>query len=481
MKKHKVLIEIVIFVVLLSLMVAGCYDVLRYKDTGDLGGHGRLYDNYYDIDVPIDVMVYGASHAGCTVDNSLLWKESGIASFTLSSGAQQAFGTYYYMKDSFRHNKPKIALVETALMGTDEPEDDTLYRSTLVPHFSASFVPYILDFASRHEMDRETVEELILRMPIVHSRYTELARGDVVNETRYSLGYIGDNTVTPCEPPAVTDRREPLPENAVYYMDRIMQLCDDSGVQLVFFNAPFSATEEERALQNSVRDYITEKGYPYIGFMDEDAPCTIDYGTDLREYSHLNNNGAAKVTRALAEYMLANYELTDRRDDPDYALWDLHSRFMEDRELGYALKAAPDPATYLYTLAADTRGCTYIISLNGFFNALGDDLLLPGLNAVGIDVASYANGGVFVVRNGEIVSTTPAAEEYSVYVPMENDSDLNIWRNAGDEFATIRLDATDLSPDKNGISVAVYDESCSYLIDSMYVDVFLGTDVRRDE
>jgi hypothetical protein len=99
MKKHKVLIEIIIFVVLLSLMMAGCYDVLRYKDTGDLGGHGRLYDNYYDIDVPIDVMVYGASHAGCTVDNSLLWKESGIASFTLSSGAQQAFGTYYYMKD----------------------------------------------------------------------------------------------------------------------------------------------------------------------------------------------------------------------------------------------------------------------------------------------------------------------------------------------------------------------------------------------
>ena len=50
-----------------------------------------------------------------------------------------------------------------------------------------------------------------------------------------------------------------------------------------------------------------------------------------------------------------------------------------------------------------------------------------------------------------------------------------------DEFAHIVLDAQDLSPAANGISIAVYDETCSYLIDSMYVDVFAGTGICRNE
>ena len=62
---------------------------------------------------------------------------------------------------------------------------------------------------------------------------------------------------------------------------------------------------------------------PYINFNDIYNEVGFDYSTDLGDSSHCNYNGAKKVTNYLADYINTNYDLEDRRDDPDYNLWEL--------------------------------------------------------------------------------------------------------------------------------------------------------------
>ena len=108
-KKHAYLAELLVFCILLAVIVSGIYDTVRYKNVGSGGG----MDNFYNTDVPIDVIIYGSSHAACTVNNGVMWEDYGIASYTLSAGSQKADATYFFLQESIAKNKPKVALVET--------------------------------------------------------------------------------------------------------------------------------------------------------------------------------------------------------------------------------------------------------------------------------------------------------------------------------------------------------------------------------
>ncbi len=134
--KKKAYIEIIAFLLLFILIYSCCYDVLRIKDIGN----GAGIEAYDDVNVPVDVAVFGTSHAVCTVDNSILWNDYGIASYTLWSGSQKVDGTYFFMKDAFKKNKPKVALVETLDFVNNLEPDRTLALSALTTDYSMDYV-----------------------------------------------------------------------------------------------------------------------------------------------------------------------------------------------------------------------------------------------------------------------------------------------------------------------------------------------------
>ena len=147
MVKKKVLIEILSVLIILSLALSHMLSIFYYTDISG-GGFRNFYATKKD---SIDVMIYGSSHAACTVDNNLLWEKAGISSFTLSSGSQPLESTYYYMKESFKYQKPKVAFVETLQANNQSLNDDgtyqsdmgTLYRSDLGMKWSLTYAEMI--------------------------------------------------------------------------------------------------------------------------------------------------------------------------------------------------------------------------------------------------------------------------------------------------------------------------------------------------
>ena len=474
LNKRNFLIEIIIFVLLVCTILHGCYDAVRYKDTGSGGG----WDNYYAADVPIDVVIYGSSHAACTVNNAILWDEYGIPSFSMTAGGQTAYGTYEFMKESFKYQKPHVALIETFMLAEYGAETDAVYRTALTPRWSPHYASSIVQYAFKHNLGHETAEELALKMPIVHSRYAELERSDFINTTFYNMGYQGSMDVEAVAPPEMTDIRNELPEANRDYITDMIDLCRTNGVEPVFFLAPYSAPAGEIAYQNSIKDLITSYDVTYLDFVKENA-AGIDYSTDMREYSHLNDTGASKVTHALADYLKTEYDLPDRREDSGYEAWDLHVRYQTDRRNEYTLDSCVDIGSYLDALAGMYGQYTVIISLNGDYRVLGDEPVCSALEALGIDKAAYEEGGVFLLRNGNLAYSSGGADEYDHYTELDHKIDLRLYRYPGIGFGYVRIAGESTNYDHNGVGIIVYDEQCMYTVDNVYTDVYTGWGIIR--
>ncbi|MBR6327186.1 MAG: hypothetical protein IKR61_10340 [Lachnospiraceae bacterium] len=471
------LAEILVFAVALAVLTVGCYRVLKYKNLGSGGG----LDNFYQNDAPIDVIAYGSSHAHCTIDNGLLWEEYGIPSFTLSATALTIDGIYYLMEESFRVAPPRIALVETYTFPAGVNDESGIYQTGLPARWSPVYASYALREAARQKWDRTKAEELFFRMPVVHSRYRELTQQDYVNVEPYMRGYRGSIEVTPLETPPVTEERSEIPEESRLYMEKMIELCRKHHVELVFFNASYEASVQDMAAQNTVRDLAEEQGVAYIGFNHDAAVYGIDYSTDLREEGHVNDLGAAKITRALADYCTGHWKLTDRRGEAGYDAWDTHVRFLNNRADRMALHAQSQLVPYLQVLADMREKYTIVLSLKGNYGALGEDAFAPELGALGIDMDAYRRGGTYIFGEGELLFCSAGEEKYQRIEKLNHRNELYVYRDGAEDRDHVALDGRETGEDVNGITILVYDPECALVMDEVSVNVYQGLELLRPE
>ena len=476
MKQRKIWFEIIIFTILFAVCLAGSYNVLRYKDMANGGGMEGFYANK----APIEVVAFGSSHAGCTVNNSILWEKYGISSYTLWSGAQSIDGIYYFMEEAFRINKPKVALVETLTFAWDTDDSSSLYKSALTTKFSTKYIDYILWKAKENQYSREFTEELLFRMPIVHSRYKELKKEDFYNQRQYNRGYSGSIEIQQLDPPEVTEDRAELPEHTLTYVDKMIKLCQEEGVELIFFNAPYKATAEDVAYQNTLGDYFGKKGITFFNMTHDYELYDINFSEDMREESHLNNSGAAKVTNFLGGYLTEKCMLGNSDDlkKNDYSNWDIHTRFLEDKEIGDKLRACTDIDSYMKELNDCKDNFTIVIALNGDYKAIETYANKPDFGSLGL-ANNYENGESVVLQKGTPIYAS-SQEEFQYHLDFEKNAELNLFKNKDEEFAHVIINDEDITSESSGFRIAVYDESCAVMIDAAYVDVYSGEQLIHD-
>ena len=101
---------------------------------------------------------------------------------------------------------------------------------------------------------------------------------------------------------------------------RIAAICKEQGIDLVLTAIPCAAIEEEQKNMNGCAVLAEELGVPFINMFD--VPDLVNMETDLYDgISHLNPDGAVKVTAYLGAWLDEHYDLPDRRQDKAYANW----------------------------------------------------------------------------------------------------------------------------------------------------------------
>lgn len=337
MKKFGKVLGIILFLILGVFATLRINHILTWKDDQ---GIRQFYE--YDDNI-MDVVAYGSSHTYCTVNTPLLWEKYGMAIYNMGESGQNIGSTYSYIKESFKTQKPKVLLVEVrGLIAIDEGfSNGNLYRNTLGMKYSQEYLDnmeYALGQSAVPEENKDKIKLYLLsKYPISHSRYDELTQFDFEKTDITHGRYKGAWTSEPYDVPngCTLTKREPLTDEQIYWLDQIVELSREEGVNLVLWIAPYIVRDSQMVLYNSIKDYAAEHDIPFINFNEIYEEIGFDYKTDMRKEkhtgSHLNNYGAEKVTMYLGDYVHEHYDIPDRTGQDGYEIYEtIYQNWMQE-------------------------------------------------------------------------------------------------------------------------------------------------------
>jgi hypothetical protein len=247
----------------------------------------------------------------------------------MCSQRQTAATSYYLLKEALNYQQPKVVVLESYYFWYQDKyvkEESDVQLRQAADGMRLGKVKYEMleDFIG----DKYWRDKLTYYIPFIkyHSRWDELRNYDF-NSYTYLKGGILDFTVQETKDLGIPDETGDIPEVSLEYLEKIIELCQEKGIKLVLYEAPYSVETDETGYQNrhkvtnALEQYLAERDIPFLYYQKTNA-AEIDYSLDFRDYAHLNTNGAAKITRHLGAYLVQEYSLTDHRGDEDYKSWD---------------------------------------------------------------------------------------------------------------------------------------------------------------
>lgn len=311
-QKNALRILAFLLVLLMLVMAAGHYlmpQSNRYLEGYTAGGIlGEDFDT-------IDVLVLGDSNAAQGIAPMKWYDEHGITGYTYAAGWLSMYNIYYRLKQIYEEQSPKVVVLCTAPAYTKKSSET--YMQSALGDIADELLP-------------------LLRF---HDNWKYLTPQNLFTEKDYSWRDInkGYAPITDVAARPNTDymydtgASESIPLLVQFYMQRILQLCDEHGSEVLLVTVP-AAVGWNLARHNGIAAFAEENGVPYLDFNMAEYNPGIDWMTDSSDGgTHLNWLGAQKVTEALGIYLLQNYALEDHRGQPGYDTWDSDAHSYRDQ------------------------------------------------------------------------------------------------------------------------------------------------------
>lgn len=341
------LLEAVCFLLVFLFLFQGVSRVLRGRPA--VGSNAFFYEEPRQ---SLDVLFLGSSHMLNAVSPMQLWEEYGIPSGNLGVNGQVLPVTYYTLREALRYQKPRVAVVDIYKVVQDSLIDSpgSLHAALdgmplwSLPKFQAAF-----DLLQRGER-----AEYLLDIIVYHDRWKLVTKEDFLPaDTREK----GAQTLFTVEQPYQGWEVLPETETAppvhveIDYLERIIALCQKEDISLLLVAVPYTTPEKDdlnrQAVVNGMAEYAAEKGIPYLNLMHETGEMDFDFSADMADMYHVNWKGMEKVTAFLGEYLVQNYDLTDRREEPAYASWNedllAYRAYLEERTGALPDQKVPAP------------------------------------------------------------------------------------------------------------------------------------------
>lgn len=375
-RKINIAIDCIITVCLTVCFLFNLTDLMERKSSE------IKYTDFFDQDEDFDVLFMGTSHVINAVYPMELWDDYGIISYNFGGHSNQMATTYWVMENALEYTTPKVVVIDClALSSNWKCSDIFSYLHLSLDTFPLSMTKVkaiwdllddpALDEAIENGTARESDEPrtkigLLWDYSVYHSRWTEIGQSDFEPSQTYEKGAESRIAVTRGNLNLISSEQKMAPgTTGEQYLRRMIESCQDRGIEVLLTYLPFSASEGNQMEANYVYDIAEEYGVNYINFLDMDL---INYQTDLYDASsHLNPSGARKVTGYLGKYLISNYDISDQRNNGNYSFW--YEDYEEYNEMkNRNIVRRSNIVEYLMLLAGDNVDITMNIRNKDIFN-----------------------------------------------------------------------------------------------------------------
>lgn len=463
---------------LISLLLGIGYEVNKITLNKEDTGCSHIY-NYYQLEKDkMDVLFLGSSHSYFNTNTCLLYDDFGITGYDLGGGAQPPWITYYFLEEALKTQSPKAVVYD---IYTTEREDDKFDHNILMNLITMK--PSLTKWnAIKTANFNNAVDELgvFFSFPYCHERYTELTEQDFADGSvmeNYN-GYTPKfsiiakkelQSIEAVDADSVTKEKK-ISERKEEYIRKIIELCREEEIPLLFVNAPWPQLDEEaQQMYNYVEGIAEEYDVPFIDGNKKLEEMQIDYAEDAADASHLNYWGSRKYTAYLAKYLKEHYELPDRRGDQKYSHWEEISSQLEHRELyKYRLTNAEDLEGYVEELKS-LKDCVIAFQIVGDCGEYREQMeeLLRQLDRHGTLPDSQTESQV--IEDGETLFCGLTSEGgYFWHFDLKN-TDMSIEKGEG-QGPSIIVGKENYGYVENGINIVVYDKTAECVVDSVGFD-----------
>ena len=325
-------------------------------------------DKYSDFfrDRDYDVLFMGTSHVIDSVFPMELWKEYGIVSYNCGGTSNYLPTTYWVLQNVLDYVTPKVVVIDCYRLADDEkcPIIERAHYSLDSFPLSMNKIKAVLDLmddpggktAEQAEKAANIAQspslELLWNFAFYHSRWNELEKDDFSPTSTKEKGAEPQINVVRGKLKRIDrDLTSEAGHTGEVYLRRMIEDCRERGIEVMLTYLPFQASEAAQREANRAYAVAEEYEIPYVNFLEYDD--IIDYQTDLYDsYSHLNVSGARKVTSWIGRFLMEQYSLPDKRNDPAYSYWEEDYREYEAVKNNY-LESEDDIVNYLMLLAED--------------------------------------------------------------------------------------------------------------------------------
>lgn len=320
MKKRIIAAVLVCIFTITALYILQRLLVPKYQ-TGIV--EGSMIEEYYKDDLEHEVLFVGDCEVYENFSTITLWEKYGISSYIRGSAQQLTWQSYYLLEDTLRYETPKVVVFNVLALKYNEPQSEAYNRMSIDGmRWSSSKVNNIK--ASMTE--DENFIDYVFPILRYHSRWSELTGDDFKHLFSKDLvthnGYYMRVDVKPQgefpDPKPLVDYT--LGEKAMGYMQKMVDLCKEKGIELLLIKAPTEFPHWYDEWDEQVVEFAKENDVTYINYIPLQEEIGLDMSMDTYDAGlHLNTQGAEKMADYFGAYLVENYNLTDFRNDTKYA------------------------------------------------------------------------------------------------------------------------------------------------------------------
>lgn len=301
---------------------------LMKRKSGDL-----KYTPFFEQEEDFDVLFLGSSHTVNGIFPMELWHDYGIISYNVGGHGNWLAASYWTMENALDYTSPELVVIDCYRLSYESKMNSIEQLHTSLDAFPISknkiaAVFDLIDNAAIAESENielsKTRMEFLWSYAIYHNRWTELSQADFVKPEFTKEKGAGSNIgIHDLEYATKITTENKIEEDtvSVQYLKRMIEDCQNKGIDVLLIYLPCSATEEVQEEANRVYDIAEQYGVNYINFFDMNI---VRDDIDFSDYiGHLNVSGARKITDYLGEYILENYHVADQRENIDYTNWNI--------------------------------------------------------------------------------------------------------------------------------------------------------------